>query len=91
MFNFLFRNKKKLIGISGNCVTGVIPEFLKTNSWFNEHYECKILTPIYMIKTKEEIDTFKKSVSMCDVFLPNLLVVKNTKIWVLIQKVLKRF
>jgi len=73
MFNLVkklfYSKRKKTVCICGNCVTGVIPDFLQTSNWFNKHFECKKLTPIYLLNTKQDIDDFKKSVSMCDVFL----------------------
>ena len=59
---------KKKICISGNCVTKVIPHFLRTNEDFNAAYEIEDLKPIFMIK-KEDLEPFKAVVSSCDIFL----------------------
>lgn len=53
----------------GNCVTGAIPSFLATSSEFNEQYEIVSVKPVFMIKTAQDIEEFKNSVSQCDVLV----------------------
>lgn len=59
---------KKKICVSGNCVTEIIPHFLRTNMKFNQNYEVKPLKPVFML-TEEDLADFKKDVAECDIFL----------------------
>lgn len=62
-------SSKKIICISGNCVSETIPVILKTSEQFMNNYEIRELKPIYLVKTEEDISLYKNLISECDVFV----------------------
>lgn len=61
-------SSKKIICISGNCVSETIPVILKTSEQFMNNYEIRELKPIYLVKTEEDTLSYKKAISECDAF-----------------------
>ena len=59
---------KRVICISGNCVTGVMPDFLKTCQKFNDNYVINILQPVHLVQSEQQIEDFLKAIKNCDVF-----------------------
>lgn len=53
----------------GNCVTGVIPSFLATSSEFTERYEIIPVKPVFVIKSSQDVEEFRDTVSQCDVLV----------------------
>lgn len=61
-------DNKKIICISGNCVSSSIPVFLQTSELFNRNYELVKVKPVHEIKTEEDVAEYKNTVSQCDLF-----------------------